>query len=114
VPEFWGRKSEYTAGTDFLGTPKDHLEVGKACTGLQSCKHLSASCLKLPDIAKYVYVCVCLCVCVCVCVRACMCVCVCVCVCVIPRAIRSLAANTFPFCSGQLLTTRANFHLVSL
>eukprot|EP00983_Pelagomonas_calceolata_P034003 1065318-Pelagomonas_calceolata.AAC.1 len=26
VPEFWGKKSEYTAGTDFLGTPTDHLE----------------------------------------------------------------------------------------
>ena len=27
MPEFWGRPSPYTEGTNFLGTPKDHLEV---------------------------------------------------------------------------------------
>jgi hypothetical protein len=27
IPEFWGKPSAYTEGTDFLGTPKDHLEV---------------------------------------------------------------------------------------
>lgn len=27
VPEFWGRPSSYTEGTDFLGTPKNHLDV---------------------------------------------------------------------------------------
>ena len=25
--EFWGKKSQYTEGTDFLGTPKNHLDV---------------------------------------------------------------------------------------
>ena len=27
VPEFYGKPSPYSAGTQFLGTPKDHLEV---------------------------------------------------------------------------------------
>lgn len=27
VPDAWGRPTEYTEGTDFLGTPKDHLRV---------------------------------------------------------------------------------------
>lgn len=27
VPEFWGKPSAYTGGTDFLGTPKNHMEV---------------------------------------------------------------------------------------
>lgn len=27
VPEFWGKDSPYHPGTDFLGTPKDHLDV---------------------------------------------------------------------------------------
>mmetsp|Transcript_15670 Transcript_15670/g.32690 ORF Transcript_15670/g.32690 Transcript_15670/m.32690 type:complete len:203 (+) Transcript_15670:28-636(+) len=29
IPEFWGRPSAYTEGTDFLGTPRDHLELIK-------------------------------------------------------------------------------------
>lgn len=28
IPEFWGKPSEYTEGTAFLGTPPNHLEVG--------------------------------------------------------------------------------------
>jgi succinate dehydrogenase (ubiquinone) cytochrome b560 subunit len=27
VPEFWGKPSPYTDGTDFLGTPKNHMEL---------------------------------------------------------------------------------------
>lgn len=27
VPEHWGRKSPYTPGTDFLGTPENHLDL---------------------------------------------------------------------------------------
>jgi len=27
VPEYWGRDSPYHGGTEFLGTPSDHLEV---------------------------------------------------------------------------------------
>ncbi|KXZ42627.1 hypothetical protein GPECTOR_129g557 [Gonium pectorale] len=27
VPEFWGRPSQYTEGTNFLGTPKNHLDL---------------------------------------------------------------------------------------
>lgn len=27
VPEFWGRDSPYHGGTEFLGTPKNHLEL---------------------------------------------------------------------------------------
>ncbi|GMH35867.1 hypothetical protein BSKO_03735 [Bryopsis sp. KO-2023] len=27
VPEFWGKPSPYTEGTDFLGTPKNHMEL---------------------------------------------------------------------------------------
>ena len=27
VPEFWGRKSAYTEGTEFLGTPKNHMDL---------------------------------------------------------------------------------------
>lgn len=27
VPEYWGKKSQYTEGTEFLGTPKDHREL---------------------------------------------------------------------------------------
>lgn len=27
VPEYWGKKSQYTEGTEFLGTPKDHTEL---------------------------------------------------------------------------------------
>lgn len=27
IPEFWGKPSDYTAGTSFLGTPKDHLQL---------------------------------------------------------------------------------------
>ena len=27
VPEFYGKPSPYSAGTQFLGTPKDYLEV---------------------------------------------------------------------------------------
>ena len=27
LPEYWGRDSPYHPGTDFLGTPKNHLEV---------------------------------------------------------------------------------------
>ncbi|KAL6770419.1 SDH3 [Auxenochlorella protothecoides x Auxenochlorella symbiontica] len=27
VPEFWGRESTYHPGTDFLGTPKNHLDL---------------------------------------------------------------------------------------
>lgn len=27
VPEFWGRDSPYHGGTEFLGTPSDHLKV---------------------------------------------------------------------------------------
>ena len=27
VPEYWGRDSPYHPGTDFLGTPKNHLEL---------------------------------------------------------------------------------------
>lgn len=29
MPEFWGKKSQYTEGTAFLGTPKNHLELVK-------------------------------------------------------------------------------------
>eukprot|EP00198_Chlamydomonas_reinhardtii_P000171 XP_001689506.1 succinate dehydrogenase subunit b560 [Chlamydomonas reinhardtii] len=29
VPEFWGKPSPYTGGTDFLGTPKNHLDLIK-------------------------------------------------------------------------------------
>lgn len=29
VPEFWGKPSAYTEGTDFLGTPQDHLNLIK-------------------------------------------------------------------------------------
>mmetsp|Transcript_1867 Transcript_1867/g.4216 ORF Transcript_1867/g.4216 Transcript_1867/m.4216 type:complete len:216 (-) Transcript_1867:840-1487(-) len=29
VPEFWGRPSKYTEGTEFLGTPENHLELVK-------------------------------------------------------------------------------------
>ena len=29
VPEHWGKKSEYTEGTGFLGTPKNHLDLVK-------------------------------------------------------------------------------------
>jgi len=29
IPEFWGRPSQYTEGTAFLGTPRDHLELIK-------------------------------------------------------------------------------------
>lgn len=28
VPEYWGKDSPYHGGTDFLGTPTNHLEVG--------------------------------------------------------------------------------------
>ena len=31
IPEFWGRPSQYTEGTAFLGTPRDHLEVSYSC-----------------------------------------------------------------------------------
>ena len=27
VPEYWGRDSPYHGGTDFLGTPKNHLDL---------------------------------------------------------------------------------------
>lgn len=27
IPEYWGRPSPYTEGTDFLGTPPNHHEV---------------------------------------------------------------------------------------
>lgn len=27
IPEFWGKPSEYTEGTAFLGTPKNHLDL---------------------------------------------------------------------------------------
>jgi succinate dehydrogenase (ubiquinone) cytochrome b560 subunit len=27
VPEYWGRESPYHPGTDFLGTPKNHLDL---------------------------------------------------------------------------------------
>uniref|UniRef100_A0A7S2VUX9 Succinate dehydrogenase cytochrome b560 subunit, mitochondrial n=1 Tax=Chlamydomonas chlamydogama TaxID=225041 RepID=A0A7S2VUX9_9CHLO len=27
IPEYWGRPSAYTEGTNFLGTPKNHLEL---------------------------------------------------------------------------------------
>jgi hypothetical protein len=27
VPEHWGRDSPYHGGTEFLGTPQDHLQV---------------------------------------------------------------------------------------
>merc|ERR1711959_474720 len=29
IPEFWGKKSKYTEGTEFLGTPENHLDVRK-------------------------------------------------------------------------------------
>merc|ERR1739847_103889 len=29
IPEFWGKKSKYTEGTEFLGTPENHLELIK-------------------------------------------------------------------------------------
>uniref|UniRef100_A0A7S3E539 Succinate dehydrogenase subunit C n=1 Tax=Chloropicon laureae TaxID=464258 RepID=A0A7S3E539_9CHLO len=29
IPEFWGKKSKYTEGTEFLGTPKNHLDLVK-------------------------------------------------------------------------------------
>jgi succinate dehydrogenase (ubiquinone) cytochrome b560 subunit len=29
IPEFWGKKSKYTEGTEFLGTPKNHLDLIK-------------------------------------------------------------------------------------
>jgi len=29
IPEFWGKKSKYTEGTDFLGTPENHLDLIK-------------------------------------------------------------------------------------
>ena len=42
VPEFYGKPSPYSAGTQFLGTPKDHLEVrssGRALSpGLMTCQ----------------------------------------------------------------------------
>ena len=37
VPEFWGRESKYTAGTNFLGTPTDHFEVSKCSAALCHC-----------------------------------------------------------------------------
>jgi len=27
IPDAWGRPTAYTEGTDFLGTPKDHLAL---------------------------------------------------------------------------------------
>lgn len=27
MPEFWGRDSPYHGGTEFLGTPRNHLDV---------------------------------------------------------------------------------------
>ena len=46
VPEFWGRESKYTSGTNFLGTPTDHFDVrasplGSTC--LQCCEVSSLS-----------------------------------------------------------------------
>jgi len=29
IPEFWGKKSKYSPGTDFLGTPTNHLDLIK-------------------------------------------------------------------------------------
>ncbi|KAG2447242.1 hypothetical protein HYH02_007982 [Chlamydomonas schloesseri] len=29
IPEFWGKPSPYTGGTDFLGTPKNHMDLIK-------------------------------------------------------------------------------------
>ncbi|GLC52399.1 hypothetical protein PLESTB_000624900 [Pleodorina starrii] len=29
IPEYWGKPSPYTEGTDFLGTPKNHLDLIK-------------------------------------------------------------------------------------
>ncbi|GLI61724.1 hypothetical protein VaNZ11_004148, partial [Volvox africanus] len=29
IPEYWGKPSAYTEGTDFLGTPKNHLDLIK-------------------------------------------------------------------------------------
>mmetsp|Transcript_9209 Transcript_9209/g.31825 ORF Transcript_9209/g.31825 Transcript_9209/m.31825 type:complete len:201 (-) Transcript_9209:664-1266(-) len=29
IPEFWGKKSKYTEGTEFLGTPENHLDLVK-------------------------------------------------------------------------------------
>lgn len=29
IPEFWGKKSKYTEGTEFLGTPENHLDLIK-------------------------------------------------------------------------------------
>ena len=34
VPEFWGKESKYTAGTNFLGTPQDHYSVRAGSLGL--------------------------------------------------------------------------------
>jgi hypothetical protein len=47
IPEFWGKPSAYTEGTDFLGTPKDHLEVGIVMGNGQTYmleRHLTPAC----------------------------------------------------------------------
>ncbi len=42
MPEFWGRPSKYTAGTNFLGTPKNHMDVSPQLTG----SRLPARCME--------------------------------------------------------------------
>lgn len=42
VPEYFGKKSKYTEGTDFLGTPKDHQQV--LCNAMHQQFALSSSC----------------------------------------------------------------------
>ncbi len=44
IPEFWGKPSAYTEGTEFLGTPKDHLQVAA------SAGSTSASCSDCPEL----------------------------------------------------------------
>ena len=59
MPEFWGKDSPYHPGTDFLGTPKDHLDVSgvasydakipcsllcSTCSNLLVLQHASYSC----------------------------------------------------------------------
>lgn len=53
VPEYWGRDSPYHGGTEFLGTPPNHLEV-RVCgfTGWCATPHnppprLRGSCTKM-------------------------------------------------------------------
>ncbi len=52
IPEFWGKPSEYTEGTAFLGTPRNHLEVSVLSVVREAMHDRGDACMRSAQLIK--------------------------------------------------------------